>query len=86
MAFVLDASVTMAWCFADEVNPYSETVLDRLRQTDARVPAIWPFEVVNVLLMAERCRRLSEAQSNRFVQVLARYRSASNPKPWQEAC
>ena len=30
MPFVLDASVTMAWCFEEEITPYARTVLDRL--------------------------------------------------------
>ncbi len=60
----------MAWCFEDEVNAYSEAVLDRLRETEAVVPAIWPLEVANVLLLAERRRRLTEAQTAHFIQLL----------------
>ncbi len=70
MAFVVDSSVTMAWCFEDEANSYTEAVLDRLRQEEAIVPAIWPLEVANVLLVGERRHRLTEAQSLRFVQLL----------------
>ncbi len=60
----------MAWCFEDEVNAYSEAVLDRLRETEAVLPAIWPLEVANVLLLAERRRRLTEAQTAHFIQLL----------------
>ena len=70
MAFVVDASVALAWCFEDEANPYAESVLDRLQQTEAVVPAIWPLEVGNVLLIAERRQRLTEAQTARLVQLL----------------
>ena len=35
------------------------------------VPAIWPLEVANVLLVAERRSRLSEAQASRFLELLA---------------
>lgn len=70
MAFVVDSSVTMAWCFEDETDPYTEGVLDRLRETEAIVPGIWPLEVANVLLVAERRRRITEAQAVRFVQLL----------------
>lgn len=38
--------------------------------TTAVVPAIWPLEVANVLLSAERRGRLTEAQSTRFVELL----------------
>ncbi|MBI4279159.1 MAG: type II toxin-antitoxin system VapC family toxin [Armatimonadetes bacterium] len=71
MNFVLDASVTMSWCFSDEATPYADAVLDRLQTATAVVPAIWPLEVVNVLLAAERRKRLTEAQSRRFVELLA---------------
>lgn len=68
--FVVDNSVVMAWCFEDEANPYTESVLDRLRTTQALVPAIWPLEAANVLLNAERRKRLTQAQSAHFGQLL----------------
>ena len=52
--FVLDASLTLSWCFADEATPYSRAVLAMLETTYAVVPALWPFEVANVLAVAER--------------------------------
>jgi predicted nucleic acid-binding protein len=61
----------MSWCFEDEAAPYTESVLDRLAGEEARVPAVWPLEVANVLLAAERRRRLTEAQSRRFVELLS---------------
>ncbi len=67
---MLDASVTMSWCFEDETTPYTEAALDRLVGATAVVPAIWPLEVANVLLLAERRGRLTEAQSARFVELL----------------
>lgn len=68
--FVVDASVTMAWCFEDEATEATEAVLDRLRSERALVPAIWPLEVANVLLVAQRRDRVSEAQIGRFVRLL----------------
>ena len=70
MAFVVDASVALAWCFEDEATPYAESVLDRLQHTEAVVPAIWPLEVANVLHTAERRQRLTEAQTVRLAQLL----------------
>ena len=70
MSFVVDASVALAWCFEDEATPYTESALDRLQQTEAVVPAIWPLEVANVLLTAERRQRLTEAQTARLAQLL----------------
>ncbi len=69
-AFVLDASVTMAWCFEDEASDAAWRLLDRLGEDTALVPAIWSAEVANVLLVAERRRRLTRPQSRAFVTRL----------------
>ena len=68
--FVVDNSVVMAWCFEDEASSYTEGVLDQLRGTQAVVPVIWPLEATNVLLIAERRDRLTEAQAAHFAQLL----------------
>ncbi len=60
---VLDASVTLAWCFSDESTTYTEAVLDLLTNgAEAIAPAIWPFEVANALLVGERRKRVTAAQ------------------------
>ena len=69
--FVVDNSVVMSWCFKDETNKYADAVLDRLKEATAVVPSIWPLEVVNVLLVAERQKRLSESDSIRFITLLS---------------
>jgi len=69
--FVLDNSIVMAWCFEDESNAMADAVLEQLQTKLAIVPAIWPLEVGNVLLVAERRGRLSEADSSRFLTMLA---------------
>ena len=68
--FVLDCSVTMAWCFEDECDAYADAVLGALGRADALVPAIWPLEVANVLLVGERGKRLEKADSARFAELL----------------
>ncbi len=68
--FVVDASVTMAWCFEDECDEYADEILDRLQEHDAIAPALWPLEVVNVLLVAERRRRIRPAESARYIELL----------------
>lgn len=70
MAFVVDASVSMAWCFEQETTPYTEAVLDRLIDHGAVVPAIWPLEVTNILLVGERRQRITQAQTAQFIQRL----------------
>ncbi|MGH7324201.1 MAG: type II toxin-antitoxin system VapC family toxin [Candidatus Rokuibacteriota bacterium] len=66
---VLDCSVAMAWCFETEADRYADAVLDALADGMAVVPALWPLEVANVLVMAERRRRLSRADTMRFLEL-----------------
>ncbi|MCP4579080.1 MAG: type II toxin-antitoxin system VapC family toxin [Deltaproteobacteria bacterium] len=61
----------MSWCFQDEANPYADAVLDILSESTAFVPSIWPLEVINVLLVAERRKRITEANSVRFTTLLS---------------
>jgi len=60
----------MAWCFEDEADRYADSVLDLLADAEAIVPSIWSLEVANVLLVGERRKRLTEADSLRFVNLL----------------
>lgn len=68
--FVLDASMTLAWCFHDEAGQQAEQVLDLLSASQAIVPSLWPLEVSNAILNAERRNRLTIADSARFLQLL----------------
>jgi predicted nucleic acid-binding protein len=61
--FVLDASVAVAWCFDDEATKFTEGVLDLISAgAEALVPSIWPLELANALLMAERRKRIALAK------------------------
>ncbi|MGA7173684.1 MAG: type II toxin-antitoxin system VapC family toxin [Candidatus Dormiibacterota bacterium] len=67
---MLDASITLAWCFEDQATALSVSVRDRLADEPALVPELWPFEVANALVTAERRGRLTRSQASRFVQLL----------------
>ena len=69
--FVVDNSVVMAWCFADEGGEYADQILGRLESSQALVPAIWPLEVGNVLLVGEKQKRLTQADTIRFLALLS---------------
>jgi predicted nucleic acid-binding protein len=59
-SIVVDASVTLSWCFPDEQTPASISVLDRLKTGDrALVPAFRALEVLNTLLVGERRGRIT---------------------------
>jgi predicted nucleic acid-binding protein len=83
--FVVDTSVVMAWCFKDVGTPYADRVLESLTASSALVPPIWPLEVVNVLLAAERRKRLAEADSLRFITLLNQLPIRVEPPPPTES-
>ena len=58
MSLVLDASITMTWCFEDEGTPATDELLDQVVESSAVVPKIWRFEVGNALQMAIRRKRI----------------------------
>ncbi len=69
-AFVLDCSVAMAWCFADEASAETEALLD-LTQTHAIwVPPLWRWEVASALITGEKKGRIKPAESTRFISIL----------------
>jgi predicted nucleic acid-binding protein len=73
VSFVLDNSVALAWCFEDEQTQAVMDLLDRLTETGASAPLLWPVEALNGLMMAERRRRLNatkRAQLTTFLRDL----------------
>ena len=62
MPFVLDASIVLAWQFADESSEYADRVVAGLRDDQGIVPSIWLLEVANGFLAAERRRRITPAE------------------------
>jgi predicted nucleic acid-binding protein len=70
--FVLDVSVTLCWCFEDQASRYTEAMFERMAVGDeACVPFVWPLEVANALLRAERKGALRVAQLNGFLEELS---------------
>lgn len=69
-SFVLDCSVSMAWCFDDEATLFTDRALEKTGMDGALVPSIWPLEIQNVLLVAERRGRLERAHAKRFLEIL----------------
>jgi predicted nucleic acid-binding protein len=69
-AFVLDSSITFSWFFENEWTDAANELLDRLETDTAAVPALWFFEVANVLAVRERQRRTSAAHVAEFVAQL----------------
>jgi predicted nucleic acid-binding protein len=68
---VLDASVSAAWCFDDEVTEPARKLLEQSEETQFIVPFIWPVEMTNVLLVNERKARITQADTARFLALVA---------------
>ncbi len=61
MAFVLDASVVLAWLLPDERSEAAERLIERVISQRPHAPSLLLLEVGNALLQAERRGRLSAA-------------------------
>jgi len=72
MSVVLDASMTIAWLFADEHTEAAHKVMRRVAAEGAAVPSLWRLEVANVLRNAVRRGRCDEAYVDRSLARLER--------------
>ncbi len=71
MTFVLDCSVALAWILPDEGRRQVMALLERLGTESAVVPEVWPLEVANALLIAQRRGRITEKDVARALEDLA---------------
>lgn len=70
MPLVLDVSVAAAWLLPDEDEDVATQVVLRLNDDTALVPALFWFEIRNVLLVGERRRHIGTADTARFLTRL----------------
>ena len=70
MSFVLDCSVAMSWVFPDEATEATDQLRESLVDGRAFVPALWPIEVANVLLVATRRQRIDRTEWPRIARNL----------------
>jgi len=68
---VLDSSVALAWVLPGEGDAATEALLDRVATAGAVAPGLWPLEIANVLLQAERARRITRAERQQALGLLA---------------
>jgi predicted nucleic acid-binding protein len=86
--FVLDGSVTLAWLFHDERDPYADAIIGKLPDLEMIVPRLWHLEVANVLLGGERRRRCNQADTTRWLGYLSglpiRVDGSTEARAWSE--
>jgi predicted nucleic acid-binding protein len=68
-AFVLDCSVTISWFMPDESFDFN--FLDQVAEEGAIVPSLWSLEIGNVLLIAERKKRITLEQRQKAIHILS---------------
>lgn len=63
LAFVADASVAVGWVHPGQATKQTAAMLDAIADgATLEVPALWPLEVANALLVLVRRRKLSEEE------------------------
>lgn len=68
---VLDSSVALAWVLPGEGSEATEALLDEIAAAGAAAPGLWPLETANVLLQAEKARRITQDERRRSLATLA---------------
>lgn len=68
---VLDCSIAASWCFRDEAAAETDAILEKVRDEGALVPALWHLELGNVLLQAERRKRLTSGETANLLELIA---------------
>ena len=85
---VIDASIALSWCFEDEATPETDRLFELVRDEGAVVPSLWHLELANVLLQAERRKRISAedvATRLRLISVLPITTDReTSAKAWQD--
>jgi predicted nucleic acid-binding protein len=73
LSVVLDASLTLVWCFKDESTPHTNAVLQRVASDGAVVPSLRVYEVANALVAGRRKNppRIHDSEIEQFLQALA---------------
>jgi predicted nucleic acid-binding protein len=88
VSFVLDASMVFPWYMEDEARDDADRVLERLRRSGAVVPAIWPSEMVNAMVMAARRGRMTEARRDDILRLIRQlpveFDTAGQDRVWSD--
>ena len=68
---VIDNSIVLAWCLADEEHPAAEPAMGLTVERGAVVPGIWRYELWNALVVNERRGRFSAEDARQTLADLA---------------
>ncbi|MGZ8901598.1 MAG: type II toxin-antitoxin system VapC family toxin [Limisphaerales bacterium] len=69
--FVVDASVAVAWVHPAQATVETDTLLQRVYEgAPIEVPAIWPVEISDALLVLERRKKITRAERETALTAL----------------
>jgi len=85
-SFVIDASTILPWCFEDEATAYTEGLLNRCAAgEEVTVASVWPLEITNGLLSAQRRGRVTAERVEQFLTQILRFNIQVEPFTPQQA-
>ena len=70
MPFVIDASIAACWVLPDERDPVAERAFARLVNDFVVAPALWWFELRNLMIVNERRGRLDVVMSTKALGLI----------------
>lgn len=68
---VVDASVAGGWFIGDESSSYTDAALAVVADSGAHAPGIWPYEIANMLAVAERRERATPQDVSEALRLLS---------------
>jgi predicted nucleic acid-binding protein len=78
---VVDASISAAWFLPDEATPLTEAALQATALGDVWVPALWLLEIGNLLLSAQRRKRITDTKRRELVAAASALRLRVDREP-----
>lgn len=85
MAFVIDASVALAWHFRDEHWPAANSLAERAVREGLVAPPYFLIEIGNGLLRGERTKRTRQRDVEDFITRLGTLRVEVDDRPETDA-
>lgn len=70
---VIDASVVISWFLPDEVNGKYEDILNNIDKISIYVPSIFEYELMNILLNAEKRKRIDHPTALKVLDIVGHY-------------
>lgn len=80
-SFVVDASVAAAWLLPDEATALTEAALQATTVGEVWVPAVWLLEIGNLLLSAQRRKRVSAEKRRELASAAGALRVRVDREP-----